>query len=216
MKTEATVRGNDRLRRFYDKSAADYDLWMRHYDRRMLGDGRARLCARARGHTLEIAIGTGLNLAFYPPGVRLTGIDLSPAMLAIAARRGRELGREVELRLGDAHALDFPDDRFDTVVATLFLSSVPDERRAAVEVWRVLAPGGRLLLLDHVRSPIAPVRWTERLLDPFLVGFARNHLLRDPLDYIGSVGFTIEHCARTRWGIIEEVVARKDASASSP
>jgi len=181
----------------------------------MLDDGRERLCARARGQTLEIAVGTGRNLAFYPPGVGLTGIDLGPAMLAIAAQRARELGREVELRLGDAHALEFPDNHFDTVVATLFFSSVPDERRAATEVWRVLRPGGRLLLLDHVRSPIASVRWAERLLNPLMVRFTCNHLLRDPLDYLGSVGFVIEHCARSKLGIIEEVVARKDVPATS-
>lgn len=214
--TDGTAGGTERLRRFYDKFAADYDVWMRHYDRWMLGDGRKRLCARAQGQTLEIAVGTGLNLPFYPSGVRLTGIDLSPAMLAIAAGRARELGREVELRLGDAHALDFPDNRFDTVVATLILSSVPDERCAAAEVWRVLKPGGRLLLLDHVRSPIAPVRWAERLLNPVMVRFARNHVLRDPLDYLGPSGFTIEHCARSKWGVVEEVVARKDAPPSWP
>lgn len=202
---------NERLRRFYDKSAPDYDLWMRHYDRRMLGDGRQRLCARAHGDSLEIAVGTGLNLAFYPPDVRLTGIDLSPAMLALAAERASDLGRDVDLRLGDAHALDFPDNRFDTVVATLFLSSVPNERCAARETWRILKPGGRLLLLDHVRSPVAPVRWAERLLNPVMVRYAGNHLLRDPLDYLGSVGFVIEHSARSKWGVVQEVVARKES-----
>ena len=130
------------LRRFYDTSAADYDLWMRHYDRWFLGDGRARLCARAKGPTLELAIGTGLNLALYPPEVPLTGIDLSPAMLAVAGRRARELGREVDLLVGDAQALAFPDGCFQTVVATLFLSTVPDPRRVAAEAWRVLGPGG--------------------------------------------------------------------------
>ena len=213
MGTTTSERENDRLRRFYDKSAADYDLWMRHYDRWMLSDARERLCARAHGQTLEIGLGTGLNLGFYPPSVQLTGLDLSRAMLTIAAQRALDLGREVALRLGDAHALELPDSHFDTVVATLFVSSVPDERRAAAEAWRVLRPGGRLLLLDHVRSPIAPVRWAQRLLNPLMVRFAHNHLLRDPLDYLGSVGFVIEHCARSKWGIIEEVVARKDIPA---
>lgn len=83
----ARARENERLRRYYEQSAAAYDGWMRHYDPAMLGDGRARLCARASGRTLELAVGTGLNLPHYPRDVDLTGIDLTPAMLDHAGRR---------------------------------------------------------------------------------------------------------------------------------
>ncbi len=197
------------VRRFYDEYAADYDRWMRFYDPIMLGDARRKVCSRASGRTLELAIGTGLNLPFYPDGVRLTGVDLSPAMLAVAKQRSRKLGIDAELLVGDAHALDFPNDRFDTAVSTLFFSSVPSPRQAAAEVLRVLKPGGRLLLLDHVRSPIWPVRLVERLLDLPLRRFAGCHVLRDPLDYLGEVGFRVERCARSRWGIVLEVVAIK-------
>lgn len=200
---------NERLRRFYDRSAAGYDRWMRHYDRAMLGDGRGQLCAQARGRTLELAIGTGLNIAHYPGDVELAGIDLSPAMLEIAARRAQRLGRRVVLRCGDAHALDYPGHRFDTVVATLLLSTIPDDRRAAAEVWRVLKPGGQFLILDHVRSPIAPVGQAERLLDPLVARSTGVHLRRDPLDYLAATGFVIERCDRSRWGIIAQITARK-------
>jgi ubiquinone/menaquinone biosynthesis C-methylase UbiE len=95
------------------------------------------------------------------------------------------------------------------VVCTLALCTIPDERRALVEAYRVLRPGGQLLLLEHVRSPVAPVRWVERLLDPLMVRLAGDHLLRDPLDHIEAVGFSIERCDHSKWGIIEEVVAHK-------
>ncbi len=104
----ATARETVRIRHFYEKYAASYDYWMDFYDRALLGDERRRLCARATGNTLEIAIGTGLNLAHYPSDVRLTGIDLSPAMLAVAEQRAQRLRREVALCLGDAQALEFP------------------------------------------------------------------------------------------------------------
>jgi ubiquinone/menaquinone biosynthesis C-methylase UbiE len=139
---------------------------MRFYDPIMLGDARRRVCSRGRGRTLELAIGTGLNLPFYPQGVRLTGVDLSPAMIAVAEQRSRQLGIDAKLVVGDAHALDFPTDHFDAVVSILFFSSVPSPRQAAAEVLRVLKPGGRLLLLDHVRSPMLAVRLAERLLAP--------------------------------------------------
>ena len=95
------------------------------------------------------------------------------------------------------------------MVCTLSLCTIPDERRALAEAYRVLRPGGRLLLLEHVRSPVRPVRWVERLLDP-LARLAGDHLLRDPLDHLSAAGFGRERSQRSRWGVIEEIVARKD------
>lgn len=203
------ARQTERLRRFYDNLAPRYDRSMRLFDKLLLGDGRRRTCARASGDTLELAIGTALNVGFYPQDVQLTGIDLSSGMLTVAARRIREIGREADLCLGDAQAVGFPDNRFDTVVCTLSLCAIPDERRALAEALRVLRPGGRLLLLEHVRSPLRAVRSMQRLIDPLMMRLAGDHLLRDPLDHLSALGFSVEHCDRSKWGIIEEVVARK-------
>ncbi len=197
------------LRRFYDETASGYDHWMQFYDRAILREGRRRLCSRARGQTLELAIGTGRNLPFYPRGVQLTGIDLSVAMLAIARQRAQAAGIKVDLRQGDAQALEFPDESFETVVSTLFFGSVPDGRRAASEIWRVLKPEGQLLLLENARSPHAPVRLVQHLIEPVLVSFTGDHLLREPVDFLESAGFTIVRFDHYRWGLVEEVVARK-------
>ncbi len=101
----ATTAESAKLRRYWDKHAPRYDQQMQFFERRLFGDTRAWVCSQASGDTLEVAIGTGLNLGFYPDDVRLVGVDFSPAML----QRARELGRTVELREGDAHALEFPD-----------------------------------------------------------------------------------------------------------
>ena len=196
------------VREYYNEAARSYDSWMVGFDRVMLGRGRSRMCSRARGRTLEIAVGTGANLPFYPPDVKLTGIDLSPAMLAFAERRAQELDLDVDLAVGDAERLDFPEEHFETVTATLLMSTVPNPRRAAEEMRRVLRPGGRLLILDFARSPIVPVRWVEQLLAP-LTARSRFSLLRDPLDYLEVEGFALEHVDRFRLGVIEEIVARK-------
>jgi ubiquinone/menaquinone biosynthesis C-methylase UbiE len=174
----------------------------------MLGAGRSRLCSRARAETLEIAVGTGLNLPYYPPDVTLTGVDLSPAMLSYTKRRAHDLELDVRFSLGDAQALAFPDAQFETVTSTLLMSTVPDPHLAAGEMRRVLKPGGRVLILDFTRSPIPPVQWLERAVAP-LTARSRFSLLRDPLDYLEALGFTIEHVDRFRLRIIEEVVARK-------
>jgi ubiquinone/menaquinone biosynthesis C-methylase UbiE len=173
---------------------------MTFFDRVLFADGREWACSQARGEVLEIAVGTGRNLAHYPAGTRLTGIELSPEMLAIARRRATDLGIDVDLRVGDAQALEFADDSFDTVITTLALCTIPHDRGAVREVRRVLRPGGRLVLLEHVRSPAAPIRAVQHLLDPLSVRFEADHLLRDPLDYLAAEGFEIQAVQRLKSG----------------
>jgi ubiquinone/menaquinone biosynthesis C-methylase UbiE len=119
-----------RWRRYWDEHSKTYDREMRFMDRTLFGDTRSWICRQARGEVLEVAIGTGLNLEHYPPDVALTGIELSPDMLAIARRRADDLDRRVELRVGDAEALDVPSTTFDTVVCTFSLCAIPDHRKA--------------------------------------------------------------------------------------
>jgi ubiquinone/menaquinone biosynthesis C-methylase UbiE len=209
MPTSSTNSETDRVRRIQDKTAPRYDRKIRFFERILFGGGREWVCSQASGDVLEIAVGTARNLPYYGDDVRLTGIELSPEMLAIANERQRELGREVDLRLGDAESLDFPDASFDTVTCTLGLCTIPDPRGAAREAHRVLRPGGRLLLLEHVRSPSAPVRLGQRLLEPLAVRFEADHLLREPLDYLAEEGFEVERVERSKWGIVERVAARK-------
>jgi ubiquinone/menaquinone biosynthesis C-methylase UbiE len=201
----------ERVRRYHDRTAAKYDASIRLFEKLLFGDGRRWVCVQARGDTLELAVGTGRNLPFYPPEARLTGIELSPAMLALARRRAQDVGPDADLRLGDARALDFPDDSFDTAVCTLSLCRIPDDRRAVAEAKRVLRPGGRFLLLEHVRSPHLPVRLVQRALEPLSVRLEADHLLREPLDHLRAEGFAIEHLERSKLGIVERVAARKPA-----
>jgi ubiquinone/menaquinone biosynthesis C-methylase UbiE len=199
----------ERVRRIQDKTAPRYDRQISFFERILFGGGREWVCSQAEGEVLEIAAGTARNLPFYPADVRITAIELSPEMLAIARRRAEEVGRPADLRLGDAQALDLPDESFDTVVCTLGLCTIPDHRRAVSEAGRVLRPGGRLLLLEHVRSPAPIVRAAQRLLEPLTVRFEGDHLLREPLDALAAEGFEVERLERSKWGIVERVAARK-------
>src|SRR5260370_42486487 len=104
----------DRVRRIYDDGASRYDRMIGFSEKLFFGDGRRWVCAQAHGNVLEIAVGTGRNLPYYPLDVRLTGVELSPAMLAVARRRAEELGRPADLRVDDAQALDFSEASFDT------------------------------------------------------------------------------------------------------
>jgi ubiquinone/menaquinone biosynthesis C-methylase UbiE len=104
---------------------------------------------------LEVGVGTGRNFAFYPLEARVTGIELSPTMLELARKGAQDLGRDFDLRIGDAQALEFPDASFDTVIFCLTLCSIPDPRRAVAEAKRVLRPAGRIVIFEHVGSTCA-------------------------------------------------------------
>lgn len=205
-------RETERVRRVYERFAARYDRSVRFWEWVLgIDEGRRWVCSQAKGTVLEVAIGTGRNLPYYAEGVRITGIDLSPAMLDVARRRASDLGRDVALHVGDASALEFADETFDTVVITLALCTIPDERRAVAQARRVLRPGGYLLLLEHVRSRNPLVRAGQRLVNPLFVRFQADDLLREPADHVRREGLVIERIERSRWGIMERVAARKPA-----
>ena len=200
-----------RWRRYWDKESASYDKQMQFFERLLSPDSRAWVCAQATGNTLEVAIGTGLNLPFYPAGVQLTGIDFSPAMLEIARRRADQLGMDVDLRVADALDLPFPDACFDTVVATYALCAVPDEGQAVKEMSRVLRPGGLLLLADHIAARVWPIRVLQHLAEMVTGPLQGEHFLRRPLRQVQAEGLQLEQSERFKLGLIERLAARKPA-----
>ncbi|MFN6550645.1 class I SAM-dependent methyltransferase [Mycolicibacterium septicum] len=182
---------------------------MQFMERMLFGDSRTWACSQARGDVLEVAIGTGLNLDSYPKDVALTGIDLSDEMLAIARARAAELGRDVDLRQGDAHHLPFADESFDTVVCTFGLCAIPDIDAALDEMTRVLRPAGTLILVDHVASSSRIARVVQSALEIITVPMASEHFLRRPRIKVEQRPFSIERVERFKAGLIERLVAQK-------
>ena len=201
----------DRIRRIFDKQAPKYDRTMARFERLLFGGTREWACSRAHGEVLEIAVGTGRNLDHYPDDTKLTGVELSPEMAALGRRRAQELGREIDIRVGDAQALEFADGSFDSVVCTFSLCTIPDDRAAVGEAKRVLRPGGRIVLAEHVRSPNPVVRAIQRAIDPLAHRFGGDNLLREPLEPLGEEGFQIEELERSKAGFVELVSARRPA-----
>jgi ubiquinone/menaquinone biosynthesis C-methylase UbiE len=126
---------------------------------------REALVPQAKGKVLEIGIGSGLNLPFYGSEVeRLYGLDPSPELRAMAAKRAREAGRDVELLEGSAEEIALSDHSLDTVISTWTLCSIPDVEKALREIRRVLKPDGQLLFVEHGLAPEPNIqRWQHRL-----------------------------------------------------
>jgi SAM-dependent methyltransferase len=186
-----------------------YDRALKATEENGLGEMRAALLAGARGRVVEIGAGTGVNVALYGAGVEdLTLVEPDPHMAAqLRGRLGRApspLGgagdgadgaaapprRLVE---APAEALPFPDDSFDTAVATLVLCTVPDPAAAVAELARVLKPGGRLLFIEHVRSEDPDrARWQDRLEKPWRFMADGCHCNRDTEATLGASAFRVE------------------------
>jgi ubiquinone/menaquinone biosynthesis C-methylase UbiE len=201
---------NARRRRDWSKNASCYDQQIGWWERRMFGeDNRPWACSRAEGRVLEVAVGTGLNLPFYDAGSTVVGVDLSPEMLAIARQRALETDRDVDLREGDAHDLDFEDGSFDSVVSTFSLCNIPDTDQALSEMHRVLRPGGKLILVDHIRSSVKPVLWVQKVAELMTIRMDGDHLTRRPSRNVEHQGFEITERERFAWGVVERLVATK-------
>ena len=132
--------------------ARAYDLFMVPQERFGLRRQRARLCQTASGRVLEVAIGTGLNIAHYRKASTVIGVDYDRGMLRKAIPRTWEAATPVELVTADANALPFPEATFDSVVIALSLCTIPDPGAALEEFNRVAVPGAQLHFLEHVRS----------------------------------------------------------------
>jgi ubiquinone/menaquinone biosynthesis C-methylase UbiE len=187
-----------------------YDAMMDLLERRLFPGTRRWLCGRARGSTLEIAVGTGLNIPHYPADVSLTAIDLNPSVLPAARRVADQLGRSVGLSAGDARHLPFEDASFDAVVCTFALCAVPSDAQALTEMVRVTRPGGSVLIADHVVSTSRLIRGTQRALERITIPRAGEHFTRRPVLHLDDLAVTVVASERVAAGAIERVHAVRD------
>lgn len=174
--------------------SALYDRAFEASEEAGLREMRRELLAGARGRVLELGSGTGLNLELYPhEGLDcLTLTEPDPHMFKQLRERAEKSCPGADLLQAGAEALPFDDDSYDTVVVTLVLCTVPDQPAALREISRVLAPGGQLLFLEHVRSEEPGLaRWQDRLERPWHFIGDGCHCNRDTVAGISAAGFEL-------------------------
>lgn len=171
--------------------AATYDNLLRSTEEAGLGEMRRELLAGAEGRVLELGAGTGVNLDHYPPAVtELVLAEPDPHMVKRLRARLAASPRQATVLEAPAERLPLADGEFDLAVATLVLCTVPDPSAALAELRRVLAPGGRLLLIEHVRSRDARLaRWQDRLHGPWRFFGDGCHCNRDTAAALAAAGF---------------------------
>ncbi len=181
------------LRERYQRIAPFYDLLDFPFEHGRYRHIRPLLFAGLSGRILDAGVGTGCNIPFYPADACMTGIDLSPAMLARARQRAKAVGRTVDLQLMDVTRLDLPDDMFDAAVASFLFCVLPDESQpdALRELRRVIKPGGTLRLLEYIRPTGALRGFIARLWEPWMAFAYGAGFDRRTQAHLRNLGFEI-------------------------
>jgi ubiquinone/menaquinone biosynthesis C-methylase UbiE len=192
----------------YDRFARWYDLVEEIPNVLGVRKLRRRVLQRASGKVLEVAVGTGKNIPYYPRRCRIIAMDVSREMLNVAMQRAAKLSMDVSFSLADAAALPFPDKRFDTVVSSLTICTFPNPVAALREMARVCKPSGRILLLEHGRSDRKWLgRWQDRREESF-ANLLGCHWNREPLEIARLADLGVIAAWRTFFGIFHLIEAQ--------
>ena len=193
--------------RKWDKASRSFDF-LTFADDHRLGPHKRRLFARMRGKILMVAAGTGNDFRFFPPGQTIVAIDISAKMLERAAKKGGAYNGTLELRQMDVCELPFADDSFDTVATVCTFCSVPKPVRGLRELYRVLKPGGQILMFEHMRSRIGPLGVFLDLMTP-LSRVVGPDLNRDTVGNVQKAGFRIRREENVYLDIVKIIEAVK-------
>jgi len=194
----------------YDRFSKIYDLFESPMEMRAFSKYRKKALSLAKGKVLEIGIGTGKNLPYYPEGVEVIGIDFSRGMLEKAEKRKKELGLEnVKLLYMDAQNMELDDNTFDTVVSTFVFCTVPDPIKGLKEAYRVLKPGGTAIFLEHMKSNLRLLNIPLYLMEPFIKTLLGTSMLRETQKNIEKAGFKIEKVENLFFNIVRLIIATK-------
>jgi ubiquinone/menaquinone biosynthesis C-methylase UbiE len=191
----------------WDRASRTYD-WFTWGDELRFGDAKTRLFRKMTGRCLMVAAGTGNDFRYFPPGLTITAIDISPQMIEHARPRAEVYHGQLDLSVMDVQALEFPDATFDTAVTACTFCSVPDPVRGLRELYRCLKPGSPLLMFEHVRSRVGPIALLQDVLTPITRRMGPD-MNRNTVDNVLRAGFELCRETNVYIDIVKAIEARR-------
>ena len=201
-----------RVMQKYDSSSYTYDLMEVPQEKLFYGGWRARAASHLSGSVLEVGVGTGKNMRYYPRNARAIAVDISEKMPAKAVKRAEKQDQDVKLVAMDAQRLAFKDGVFDNTLATFVFCSVPDPVRGVSELARVCKPDGRMVFLDHVRSSNRLLAALMDLANPAILWLTGVNVNRDTSENIKKAGARLTRERDLLTKVFELIVAQPTAS----
>jgi ubiquinone/menaquinone biosynthesis C-methylase UbiE len=190
----------------WDRAAASFDIMNSYGPEKRWGPWKQEFFAPMQGKVLFLAVGTGLDIHFFPPDRDIVGIDISAKMLEKAQDRAARYPGRLELREADVHDLSFPDGTFDQVFTSCTFCSVPDPVRGLTTLKRVLKPGGELRMFEHTGSRYFPFNLMLNLMTPLSrrVGPEMN---RNTVGNVQRAGFIVKQVKHVFLDVVKTIYA---------
>ncbi|MCX8131857.1 MAG: class I SAM-dependent methyltransferase [Clostridia bacterium] len=202
----------EKIRKRYNRAAGFFDMTEKMMEGGKMGEWRKMIWEEAKGKVLEVGVGTGKNIQYYPKDAEIIAIDFSEKMLERARHKVEKLGRKVDLRLMDVQKLDFPDETFDTVMTTCVFCSVPDPVKGLGEIRRVCKKDGKIIMLEHVRSKKPFIGFFMDILNPVVVRIVGANINRNTVDNLEKAGLTVELETNLMMDIVKHLKCSRDGT----
>lgn len=197
---------NDKIRRKYDRCSRVYDIFEQPMELMLLKRWRIELAKELYGKVLEVGVGTGKNIMYYPDNMDITAIDFSDMMLSKAKQKAEKLNKKTTIIHMDAQQMSFQDDTFDCIFTTCVFCSVPDPIQGLREIRRVCKPGGKIIMLEHVRSENKILGILMDLFNPVTVNLYGANINRRTVDNIKLAGFSDIEVINLAGDIVKKIV----------
>lgn len=192
----------------WDRAAANFDLMAGYGPEKRWAPFKRRFFSRmGEGRILFLAIGTGLDVPFFPEGRSLTGIDISPKMIEVARPRLDAYAGTIDARVMDVHEMPFEDASFDQVFTSCTFCSVPRPVEGLAQLRRVLRPGGELHMFEHTGSRYYPFRLMMNLMTPLSRRFGPE-MNRPTVENVRAAGFELESVEHVFLDVVKMIHAR--------
>ena len=199
-------QASEKIRRRYDRAARFYDLFESPMEMMALKKCRIEVMKELKGKVLEVGVGTGKNIEYYPEEIEITAIDFSEKMLAKAKEKAKKFNKKVTLMPMDVQNLNFPDNTFDTVFTTCVFCSVPDPIKELKEIRRVCKPTGKIIMIEHVRSEGKVLGLIMDVLNPLVVNTYGANINRRTVENIHRAGYTNVEVTNLSGDILKKII----------